>query len=334
MTAEIPKIAARAIIPPTPPKIPKPLEKKVAKVFKWVKETLILGVIASSSARSIGSVIKEMSSSVKKGLTATKGFVVLLTPFSVQEVVQDVLAIGRGVVGFRKERKVADIARAAFNLVIHLDWVANAVASSCKIIYTFADVSAKTVNWVPIFGIVSFFVQFISLGMTAESVAKRGKLVYDFQKVMKQLDSAPPEDKAKILADFLKEFDEKGIQVLLKKLMISRKALYKGQKVKDRIASLAKDLLIEPGKKKEEIEEAEKFVRILAGRAKVILSLEVAGIANQIGTIVGIAFVTFAHMVVKVLPGAASGWRPSGREPLKVHQDNLPMLSQGYPCVI
>lgn len=301
---------------------PRPSEKKpftIKKGLKKTEETLKLTSKIRSVTGSFVSLINEfqkISVGMSKGMKVGKGAIgIALTPFNVYYAVQDIQKI-------IMKPGIKDKARACFMLLTRLDSVIDSIASTCGILYAFKVVGQKTIDWIPIFNIVSFFVGFISIATAAEGVYDSGKLTYKLRNILKKLEDEDKDkklsdcEKAQILGDFLKEVEEGGLTALRKKLMISKKAEFKGRRFEEAITNLSTKLLFHgpilenqekavEAARKESIDHATELLKKLAPRVKLELGLSSFDLANKVAATVGKGLTTFAPTPPTLIAGYA-----------------------------
>ncbi len=264
------------------------LAKKPLKPLKGAKA--IGGIFRQAAG--IAGLFKDLSKSLQVALHISKGPNIILGLVSIKHAVDDVRKI------IDKSKKPGDRLKASLLFVTHMDSVVNTAATVCKILSAAGTIGKHAVQWIPIFGMISFAVGFISLGLGAHSTHKSRKLVNAFNDSMKEYQQAAThEAKATALAQALAVIDSEGIQPLRKQLMISKKG---GIELVKRVDAL-RDHIASHSVTEQDV----NLVKILAGRATTQLRYKAADLASSVGAIVGGAFFLVPVPVAAQATGAA-----------------------------
>lgn len=288
-----------------------PPDFSVEKQLKKTEDVLKLLAKISSVARAFVSTkaIKSLQQ-FDKQLKLTKSLSIALTPFNIYYAAKEIKKIVSD-----PDFKVK--VRACFMLLTRLDSIIDSISSTCGILYAFKVVGQKTIDWIPIFNVVSFFVGFISIATAAEGVWDSGKLTHKLGNILKKLENDKLQDyeKAKILGDFLKEVEDGGLTELRKKLMISKKAEFRGRRFEETVTTLSKTLLFDGSAasgnqtkaiedaRRESVAHATEFLKVLAPRVKLELGLGVADLANRVTNTVGKGLITFGPTPPTLIAG-------------------------------
>lgn len=256
------------------------------KARKPLKAAKALGSVFRGTV-SLAGQFKKLDKSLTIVSHVTKGPDLVFGVLAVKDAVQDVQKI------LDPSKKPIEKEKASGAFLIHLDKIANTVATVCKIVRASVGVGAeRVVQWIPIFNIISFAVSFISLGLSAHSAHQSRKLLQAFNSALDDcLRTTNQAEKAKALSKALEVIEAEGIEPLRKQLMLSKKAKDDLIKRVDSLRSHIHEVAIQkpyPLRQPAEItKEDEELVRTLAGRAKLQLGFKVLDIASNIGGIVG-----------------------------------------------
>ena len=221
---------------------------------------------------------RDVSKGLKIASHVSKGPDILLGVVSAQKAVDDIRHI------IDRTKKPTERIKSSFEFILHVDSIMNTVATICKIIAAAAVSAKNAIQWIPIFNMVSFAVGFISLGLSSFTVHKGRKLYGALNDSMKEYQNAGNDDEKKIsaLTKALTIIEEEGIQPLRKHLMISKVGGIELTKRVDSLKFHIQNNIIDAND--------EKFIKLLVGRAKTQLSLQVSDIATSVGSIAGGAF--------------------------------------------
>lgn len=306
-------------IVPFPERTPEfsPSIKKTFSVKRGLKKT-----DTTLSAASTGSYIvtscayavdecRTLSSSANKGVELTRTFGIILTPFYVYYAAKDIQKIVF-------EAGVKEKIRSCFLLLTRIDSVVDSIYGICSILDAFELVGKRAVKWLSIYWMVSFFVGFSSVAVAVVDVWDSGTLTYKLKRILKKLENETLNDyeKAHILGDLLKEMEQGGLRNLRKKLMISKKAQFRGEHFERVISRLSGDLFLhgpfkDEAQKQEfiqskqgQIAEATELLRKLAPRVKLELGLGSIDLVNTVVNTAGEGLVAFAQHT----PAAVAGY--------------------------
>ena len=271
---------------PPPPKILRRFQKKLK--------------ISSLLARDIKMCAKiiqkfyTVSDRVSRAVKFTKLPTIMGAPFAVHGAVSEFLGI------LSEKKPLVERVKSAFTFVVHIDAIADAVSSTMEILNAFKVIADKTVDWVPIFNIVSFVIGFISIGLSGETTFRAQDLYRSLNKTSRKLEDATNDDERfDILIESLDELLEKGIKPLRKRLMLSKAA---GIEIEERVSTLAKIRLpktqMTPEQKKKAVAKGVDLMAKLKGRAKVHLKFSVAELSNRVAGTVGAGLATFSPVPV------------------------------------
>jgi len=263
---------------------------KISKSLKRSKETLKVMGLVGKEFKAIVSLIgcfKKLSESLKGTGKAIAGVPPLMaTPFVVYDAVNNALLVIR-------KKSLKEKIRPALNFITNINSLMKSVAFSLETLNKAKLVGEKVVQWIPIFNIISFATGFISVGLSIESTARSSSLLKSIHIAAKDLEKATDDvNRARILQKLLQSLEDKGIEPLRKKLMISKKA-----DLEKKISKLSAKLLTRQGEElARAVAKSEKMMKILKKRAGAALGYNIADLSTKVVGTAGAAFSSFTPL--------------------------------------
>jgi hypothetical protein len=218
-------------------------------------------------------------------IKASKAPKVLLMPFTTQDMVKDVQDLCH-------KKGLKDRVKAVANLFVHGESFTDSIAGICSFLYVVKLAGERIVKWIPIFYYVSYVAGLVSTAQSIDSSIECKKLVSSYTGLLGKIKDKSLEEKALELSNALSDV-EKNISSLRKKLSLG-KYVYQNkcgrETLEQRIHSLGEKLRLRSPELTKNVADAEKFISLLASRAKLDLGYKLAELVNGVGTTAGYTF--------------------------------------------
>jgi hypothetical protein len=300
----VPSVGSGAQNPPSSPTVVVRAKKWGSRVIKYLKPPSDLAKIFRNVTDCVG-LFRNLSKSVKTAVQVTKGFNVISGMVATKDAVQDVRRV------IDRTKKPSERIKSSFLFIGHLDSVTKGISTICGLLKTFGAASAKVVQWIPIYQYISFAVGFIWLGLSAYSAHQARKLQRSLSVCVESFMHAQNDtEKMVSLEQMLDVVQRQGIEPLRRHLMMSKAG---GVELTKRVDALKKHIgvsrgtapdvsLTEQEKQLVTKAEQERFMKVLAGRAKMKLGFEVTEVASNVTkTVAGVLEIVPVPVVAQVI---------------------------------